>query len=379
MKPNSLLLHGIKPVMSTDSKLLKLEDSLKEKHLAIINKMSHHELKKFAKHECKQIILAEMTAILPDHNMPRLEETAQCISNAVSREVKSLLNRKSRQIPTDSRNSDTHFLSETVIQELDTTMLPGTDNAVTEHNESIVSADDNSDDEPDIMQNSSVHETTECLDDSITTLQQVVNVKSSTSQGEYKNEIKPLKKELKCCDNCKIKPSHKKKYDMIQCSACMIWYHETCVGISKNDPIGLWFCPTCRNIPSALKTDVSSLKLEVDQLKQTTLSLVTTLKGLSSNLESSIQSLNDRFTALERHMNGKDLCITEKLDKLSKAANNIKTSQDQKSSQILNKTAAVLEKIKEQSENIKFVSEQNKHFRSRTILIKIPDSTDQEK
>ena len=90
-------------------------------------------------------------------------------------------------------------------------MLPDTDNAATEHNESTVSINDIIDKATDKIKNSNVHETTNCAADSITKLKQVVNVESSTSQGGYKNEIKALERESKRCDDCKIKPSHQKK------------------------------------------------------------------------------------------------------------------------------------------------------------------------
>ena len=59
--------------MSADSKLLGLENSLKEKNLTIVNKMSNYGFKKFAKHEYKQIIHAEVTTIMSDHNRSALQ------------------------------------------------------------------------------------------------------------------------------------------------------------------------------------------------------------------------------------------------------------------------------------------------------------------
>ena len=150
----------------------------------------------------------------------------------------------------------------------------------------------------------------------------------SESIFEGKDEIKLSKKANQCCDTCKVKPTHKKKYDMIQCSACMKWYHETCVGISKTDPVGLWFCPTCRSIPSAIETGIKSLKADVDGLKETTLSILNAVQGLSTTLENSFENLNDRLTALQRQVNANGICITEKLKSLSSTTDNIKTGYD---------------------------------------------------
>ena len=122
----------------------------------------------------------------------------------------------------------------------------------------------------------------------------------------------------------------------------------------------MWFCPACRCIPPALATGIKSLKDDVDSLKQTTLSILTAVQGLSTNLGNSIENLNDRLTALQRQINVKDLGITEKLESLSNTTDNIKTVYDQKACKLLNKTTAILDKVKEQSENIKSISEKPK-------------------
>ena len=40
-------------------------------------------------------------------------------------------------------------------------------------------------------------------------------------------------------DVCKVKSGAKKTYDQIQCVLCTAWFHEICVGIKKEDPIGV--------------------------------------------------------------------------------------------------------------------------------------------
>ena len=130
---------------------------------------------------------------------------------------------------------------------------------------------------------------------------------------------------------------------MIRCTMCMQWFQEQCVGITKDEPVGLWLCPTCRNIPSSLINDINSLKQDVDNLKTCTKSILTAIHGLSSKLENSISGLNDRLTSIIRQINGKDLSITESTESLSATTNDLKTSFDQKSCQILNKTTAVFD------------------------------------
>ena len=147
----------------------------------------------------------------------------------------------------------------------------------------------------------------------------------------------------------------------------MFSLYELVPRISKNDPIGLWFCLACRTIPQTLTTGINSLKADVDNLKQSTQSILSAVKSLSTSLESSVGNLNDRLTALQRQINAKDLCITEELENLSNTTNSIKTSYDQKSCQILNKTTAVFEKVKEQSDKIKTISESTKYTKQPDI------------
>ena len=157
--------------------------------------------------------------------------------NAVSREAKSHLSKKSKE--PDNLNTAKPLLSEAVVLDLDNTMhntmQPDTEITQTQISGSHVSDENDSDAEDDSQQNLSICKTTECLDDSITKLKQVINSenKPSPSTGQDTDELKSLKKNNnKCCNSCKVKSGQKKKYDMIQCSACMNWYHEICVGIS---------------------------------------------------------------------------------------------------------------------------------------------------
>ena len=90
------------------------------------------------------------------------------------------------------------------------------------------------------------NDTTNYLDESITHLKQTINTESQNNV----HGVQPTKKDIgtddqskvkshKCCDSCKINPNSKMKYEMIRCSVCMTWYHEKCVGVAKDEPIGL--------------------------------------------------------------------------------------------------------------------------------------------
>lgn len=159
-------------------------------------------------------------------------------------------------------------------------------------------------------------------------------------------------KHKKYCDNCKILPKHKNKAE-IRCSMCMSWYHEECVGIKKNDPIGIWVCLTCRAVPEHIKLEITSLKNDVSQLKTTTNMILSSVQKLSTQIENCVGGINDRITALTRQINLHDITMSEAIENVSTKASNIKSTVDQKTNQIVNKTTAVFEKIKLHENNLK--------------------------
>ena len=248
--------------------------------------------------------------------------------NFLQSEVKALL----RKAPEETPQSDTNLLSVTVINELESTMQQHSDESDAESD-----SDDN--------------ENHQNLNDSTTKLKEVVSKEPNPPKLTRKSKSESSKY-VKCCDVCKVKSGAKKTYDQIQCVLCTAWFHEICVGIKKEDPIGVWACPACRNVPSEVKRDLNCLKQEVDQIKQCTQSIVKAIDTLSAKLDNSIGGLNDRLTSVTRQINSRELCISESIDTLQTTTDNLKTSLDQKSCQILNKTTAVFYKVKTHTEKL---------------------------
>ena len=146
------------------------------------------------------------------------------------------------------RTTRDSLLSDTVIDDFNTSLqIDDTDSSRNTHNETELSElnPEQNDDEVD-----------KTINDSITQLKQVVhnnndaaeslNVKTSANDN---TQVKAI-----CDDSCQVKRDSKKRYDMTRCVQCAIWFHDTCVGIEKDEPIGLWMCKSCRDIPQITTT-----------------------------------------------------------------------------------------------------------------------------
>ena len=134
---------------------------------------------------------------------------------------------------------------------------------------------------------------------------------TQSSQPTKKNTVqnKSSKNKLsdqKCCDTYAVKPKSKKKLDQIQCSSCMSWFHEQCMGLSKTEPVGVWSCLSCRVVPASVTSELSHLKSDINDLKKSTSCILTAVHDLTSMMERSIENINDRITALNRHMSTND-------------------------------------------------------------------------
>ena len=280
---------------------------------------------------------------LPDYQKRQYDQTAQCVVNYLQSEVREL----QRKAPSKPPGSNTDVLSESVLAALDSTMQRTGDEA-----------------EIETVMNHSIEvntQTPENLNDSITKLKEAANSETVPVNQTTKDKSEPRKqtKNTKCCVSCKVKSTAKKSYDMIQCMFCMEWYHEVCVGITTTDPIAIWVCLTCRAVPTDLKNEITSIKREVADMKQFTHSAVKAIESLSTKLDNNFQSLNDRLTSMTRQINSKELCISESIESLQSTTDTLKLAFDQKSCQIVNKTNAILEKVKTHNEELKTLSKPN--------------------
>ena len=353
--------------MATDPKLLNVEDSLKQKYLAKVREMTSAELKRFSKQEYAELVLKEMAPLLPDFDKAQLKTTAHYISNALNNEVQALSGSKSRNSSLE-KQKNTDQLSESVLKDLETSMQPENSHECCEADNSDVDCDDNSDLEQTKITQANTTDNTEILDNSITVLKHIATTESKLDRKTNKIQ--------KCCETCTIKPKGRKSYPMIRCSLCTAWYHEKCVGVEKDEPIGVWLCLTCRNVPQGLQSDLAEIKQDVDHLKHTTGLIIDAISKLSTQVETCIGDINDQLTALNRKINTNDNKISEAVEKLTDKTNSLKTDFDQKSNQILNKTATIADKLTKNNETMKNSKSQKPDTSAKTQTSTISDKPD---
>ena len=78
---------------------------------------------------------------------------------------------------------------------------------------------------------------------------------------------------------------------MIQCSHCMEWFHNECVGVEKNTDLIAYSCLTCRLTP-----------VKVSQIMQTVLDLKILLDNVAADSlasKNAMQELRNDFIALK--------------------------------------------------------------------------------
>ena len=336
-----------------------MENTLKQKYTDIVKTLKQAELKKFNKTVFKDRALQDLKSAFPDpKHQKRLDVTALCIANALDREAKELL-RQNRE--TTSRDHVSSLLSSTVIADLDNTLTTDVnDTSDVQHRKSHDEyvndaghgdmADEEGVSEGEGEQTVNNHydvsdgeanDSLQQLDSSITLLKQI-----ATTSDKSKSNKENTKNTVKCCDSCKVKPKSKARHEMIRCSACMTWFHETCVGIAKGEPIGLWLCPICREIPNKIQQEITCVQDEVNELKRTTNSILSAVSQLSKTMENHIGGINDRLIALSKQIKSTDKTTSESIENVASETQNVKELLDLKSGLILNKSNSILDRVK---------------------------------
>ena len=135
---------------------------------------------------------------------------------------------------------------------------------------------DQHDNETDSLDKKIDRNITTILDDSITQL------KKNPDADTYKSTRGEIS-DTKCSDACQVKPTPKRKYDMIRCSVCAHWFHETCVGIATGETVGIWLCNACKSIPTSIKHDISDMKSEINGLKECTPNILKVVMDMSTS------------------------------------------------------------------------------------------------
>ena len=291
--------------MENSQDLYEEEEIVKQGLLEQVRNLSHVELKKFNKAEYKKKTHKELCKSLPKYEKGKLSETAQCIANALQSEVEEQLRKRSRECTPSRAN----FLSETITNELQTTLhLDNTNDGNQIPNEELIFSEASEDEDTVEDDTHDPNDDIRDINDSITLMKQIASNNSEINKNAKTKKVNNENtKEIKlCCDSCQINPNARKQYDMIRCALCIIWFHEKCVGIGKDEPVDLWVCETCRSIPQTVKDDVIYLKNDVEPLKESTDTILSAVYGLSTQLENCFSGFQDQITALSRQIKCRD-------------------------------------------------------------------------
>ena len=316
----------------------------------IVENLSYTEQRNFKKTDYKKLVLNEMIEMLPTFDRAQLKETSHYISNALNNRVQQKLSHKTRESSNVTKQSS-NTLSESLLNELDATLCIGRSQLDSGNVDDQSDKDD--DNECYEFTKSITDESTCILNDSITKLKQTVTIEPKSDQKQTKTNISQ-----KCCDTCTVKAKPRKSHPMTRCSFCMLWYHDQCVGLDKDEPVGVWLCSSCRQVPQGLQDNISEIKTDVEELKKSTKSITTAIHKLSEQVTSCVENINDKLTALCKRIDCNDRKTSETLDSIIDASDSLKTNFDQKTCQILNKTTTIIDKVKVHCDLLNYSHEQ---------------------
>ena len=80
---------------------------------------------------------------------------------------------------------------------------------------------------------------------------------------------------------------------------------------------GIWIWPNCRTVLQVVRNEIDSLKEDVNQLKTTANLILSSINSLSDKLDNCVGGINNRITALKRHINQHDITITDEIENVS--------------------------------------------------------------
>ena len=135
---------------------------------------------------------------------------------------------------------------------------------------------------------------------------------------------------LTCHKNCKHERSERPKPNvkMIQCCLCATWFHYECVGLKKNDIVGVWPCPSCRLMPQQiriLQKDMATLQSDNGALLQEIRRITALLEKINSEAtEHLLRDQNRKLEAMDQQQTKAALI----LENISGNVKKITTSMD---------------------------------------------------
>jgi hypothetical protein len=263
---------------SSKLKYLEVEKNIRKTHLEITKTMSITELKALKKHEYRDLMKKEMYDMVPQLTETVVHTACHYISNAVSNLRDDLLKeRKKGTKPSTDGKGD-----------------PAVDRILPKNLSESFQKMSASDDVLDDTFNSDLHDVMFSTDDSITIEKEIAasnvdkTTKTKTKSVRCKKQDELTTDTIECI--CKATSND---HSIIKCDWYQEWYHDSCMGINRNDQIGFWVCVLCRKLPQT----VNKIESLLEQVVKTNGDLLDKLTKKTEEL-SLLQSENDRLRTI---------------------------------------------------------------------------------
>ena len=325
---------------------------MKAKYVPVVKELCLEHLQTFDKSRYIEQIAAEMSEILPDLDVQKVESAALCVSNAMNSEARSVCGRRKTDAVTSKENCshcvqvrsdpDTVCDSENVMpssqnsSNWSTLLMDETLNSTFSPSQLDSTYTNDGDDSITIAKTTArACAETAGTDKNIASVNKKTTGASRRRPSTNKTKEADTKSDKYCVDDCNLKTGG----SMTQCNLCMKWFHDKCVGIKKSDSVGWWCCGGCRLMTANVSMLLQHFSTFADSVSKQ-------ISQLSTNMNNRLQQLDDRITA---HAN-QNKCIlaeiTSSQSDIQSSLANIKTDLDKKTNNLITKTQSIVDRIK---------------------------------
>lgn len=193
-------------------------------------------------------------------------------------------------------------------------------------------------------------------------------IKSKKSKRKPKSELKKnnsVKGPPICKDKCNTHNG-----DMTRCNMCMVWFHDTCVGLEDNANLGWWVCEQCKQMPFLVK-QMSAMFMD---LQNVTKEISLQITNLCTSFNNKLQNLDDRITAVKNQQKCYNQDNSSVLSEINQNLSSLKSNVDNSSVKIMTQSQSILDKIKTVPDPNRNSQHNGKNVRNDANAINPPSS-----